>query len=244
MHQQSVPAQGGILAKAALIFVKNRGRHVTRESLRKWRIVVPGVLLYLALSPLIRGDMSVASLLSIDLKSLINLGAVFVLGALYRTLGFRDVLFSGAIYEIRANLRDGLVQPFDAEPFAPVVRQMDPKRIMSTFYFFVDNDASLKTKTSEVYENGLMLSSFADAFVVGVVGLVCYGVAYLRFRNSTQFFFTAAFLLLTLISYFLARLSLERHKKLGNEQVEVITTHYRAQLQHKLEAVAADADHG
>ncbi|WP_171095483.1 hypothetical protein [Usitatibacter rugosus] len=196
------------------------------------------MLLYLTFMPLVRGELSLDSLLAVDIAALAGTAGVFVVGYIYRLLRLRDLIFGWYVYEIQANLRDGLTQPFLETAFGRAVRDMDPSRVMPVFYHFVDNDESLKSKTNEIYENGLSLSSCADLFVVSAFGVVAYLVGYLWFHTQEYFFAAVIFLSLCILSQMFGALALSRHKRLGSEQVEVIRVIHSAALAERLRALA------
>ena len=201
------------------------------------RLVVPGVLVFLLFYPLYKGTLTVDGLLSISTKDAIYVVLVFVAGGIYKTFEIRGLLFKERLDEVHENIKAKLIAPMEADPTYPRLRTLPAKAFLKVFYNIVDNDESLKEKTKDIYENGLLWSSYSDVGVISLLGIPLYAAAYLYVGNQDFLVFALLLVALFALSIPLILVSVNKHKKLGDDQLEIITTIHRARLEDLLKTL-------
>lgn len=208
---------------------------MTKERLKLFRLLIPGILIFIVLYPFMQGGLALDGLLKIDTAHAAYVLLVLVLGGIYRTLGIRGLLFKDKLDDVHENLKKGLIAPFLGELDTPCLQKIPAEEFLKVFYYFVDKDSSLQAKTQDVYENGLLWSSYADLGVISAIGFIFYTIAYAVSGIEDYFFFTVMLISIHVISWPLIKKSVGKHKKLSDEQLKFITFHYQSELKEKLQ---------
>jgi hypothetical protein len=225
----------------------NQGGAMSKDTLKKFRLIVPGVMIVFAFLPLFNLKVipqvgapvyplfqSLSSLLP---DYVISSLALIICGVLYYTLNIRYYFIRESHKNIQLNIKSTLLSPFGSDPLlAPKFASLRQGRtLMNIFYDFVDNDESLKVKAGSVYFNGLLWSSFADLQAVSLIATVVYLACFLLFRDNQFTYLAIICLALSLIARFilLPRVTAQ-HIELSNEQLEFILQKYPKELREKL----------
>ena len=205
-----------------------------KEHLKVMRLLVPGVLIFLVCYPLFKGSLTVDALLQISTKDALYIILVLVGGGMYKTFELRGILFKERLDEVHENIKVKLITPFQADPMYAKLVGLSPKAFLKVFYNIADNDESLKEKMKDVYENGLLWSSYSDLGVISFFGVLIYLAAFVATGNKDFIFMVFVLAVLFGISIPLIMISVRKHKALGDDQLEIITTIHRPRLEELL----------
>ncbi len=209
---------------------------MTLETLKRLRLVVPGVMILLFLRPLTLPVISFQDFgQAADLIGWARDSALAVLlGAAYHFTRLRNKCLTKFQKEIDDNIRHQLLAPCMADlAIAAAAEQLRrDRRLMNVFYFYIDDNESLKTRSKRVYFNGLFWSSAADLAAISVFGSFVYWAAVLLIDPRPHYMVLAGMLAVTGLAseYWLLPLITARHIGLGNEQLEFILQNYRHDL--------------
>jgi hypothetical protein len=211
---------------------------MSKETLLRMRFIVPGVILIVALLPLIQPSIDLNEFLkiSLDKAGIFYIVAIFFVGGIYHISKLRNVLMGPSLAKINENISEKLLLPFEKEAgiskLAADLRE--GRKLLNVFYTFIDNDKVLSERAKEVYFNGLVMSSVVDLGVMSVVAALVYALAYVR---GHQFWFAEialAGIALSIASVFLLKPIVKYHIRLSNRQIEYIVDHYRKELRAEL----------
>jgi hypothetical protein len=209
---------------------------MSKETLKVMRLIIPGVLIFLLCMPL--GKLTFATLTKIDTGNAFYLAIVLVLGGLYRTFNARRFLFHDQLTDVHKNIKDKLLAPFVNEQIYSKLNNLPERDFLKVFYNIIDNDPSLSSKKADVYENGLLWSSYADLGTISIFASPIYCLAFALMRNY-EYLAIAVFLLgLFFLSKFLSAITARNHIKLSDDQLETITVIHRQKLNDLLQKLA------
>lgn len=234
------------------------------ERLSQMRIFVPGIMLIgvvvLLGLPWIISWYEDSLILSIVFSGTALAIVPWLLGAVYSIFGVRRRFMRESLERVNANIRDSLLAPYLHQgPIASAEHRLRrDNRLLDIFYDFIDNNESLKARSTGVYLNGLLWSSVIDLMVMAglltvmsVILLLILAVA--GFLTGTPVVLPSIFgwpyyLLLALSgpgTYVVAaRLMLPRvvnkHIELGERQTRIITQQYEDPLRQELKRIAKD----
>lgn len=215
---------------------------MSKEALKRLRIIVPGLIIFLVILPLIFEVNELSMFIKKEpipvllFNPLSILIIWVVLGSLYHITNTRGVFFKEPLGKIQFNIKKGFRVMFGGNPvISKKIEKFEWKTLRHLFYFFIDKDSTLSEKAKNVYSNGLFLSSMADLEGISYFGFIFYLIAF-RFVKSPLYFITS---LVLIILFFLARYLLlpkftRKHIDLSNEQIEFIKIHYLSELQEKI----------
>lgn len=209
---------------------------VSKNALKIWRLLVPGILLLTFSVPVLVCEFHEAVP---DPKNSLAVAAAIVLGALYDLFDLRRFTMSHPIEQIRKNIRRRLSVPFANVAGFERLDTLSDRDFLRTFYSIVDNDNSLTDQSNDIRLNGLYLSTACDLGVIAPFVLVSYSLLsaysfWVLGRVPPCAIGTAlTALLLWASSPALVRRATQEHLTLGDEQLTHITT--RAELTQSLE---------
>ncbi len=168
----------------------------------------------------------------------------YVLGGVYRILGVRQLLLRSSRREIDSNIKKRLLAPYlQQELISGAADNLcKDRRLLNTFYYFVDNKESLKERAKSVYLNGLLWSSVADAMAMAIFlagASIIFGLAF--WRAYYLIVAVAALAVYALVSRFLMPRVVAKHIALGDEQIGFILDLHEPELREKLEELARAA---
>ncbi len=202
---------------------------MTLNTLKIWRLLVPGALIVLygvLLSYLLFGtaweipDYSKAPYLII----------VVIPGVLYYITPIRARINNANHDQITENLRAGLVS---IAGYSDDRVKYSWKNLRSLFFKLVDDDKSLTTKASLAYFNGLIWTSLADsgavAFLYALLSVVLY-----YFDVQYALLAVAIFAAILIVSIIGGRVVTNRQIAIGNEQLEHIRFEHKAAVEKRL----------
>jgi len=216
---------------------------MSKETLKTLRILVPGVILLLFFLPLYKGSLDPSKIVSSlgEIKDLLYLVVIVPLGALYYILDLRGPFLRPSLQKIHQNLHHKLLSPFADDPAISVseAHLRTDRRLLDIFYFFIDNDESLKERSKNIYLNGLVWSSVADLMATTSLAMTVYAISFIATSNPhylksvglSGFLFVAS-------TFILQPLVTKKHIRLQNEQLGYILLHKKEELRQKLRAAA------
>jgi hypothetical protein len=214
---------------------------MSKETLKKWRLLIPGIIIILFIIPGLTN--SKEELFAIDkiVKALkwtdsFYLALVIILGAIYYSLNLRWVVWKPFNSQVQENIKDKILNAsslkISAENWYKIKRG---RAIITIFYDFVDNNESLKDKSKGVRFNGLIWSSFIDLTILSLVAGFVYSVL-LVFTSKEHYVYLALLLFcLCFVSLAFSWLLTYKHKSMSNEQIEVILQTKRNEIDTKIQ---------
>jgi hypothetical protein len=216
---------------------------VSQETLKWLRLIIPGILLVFVLPPLFQETLDLASYLErfSSIKVLSDSVAAVVLGALYQVLDLRRFAWRRFLRQVNDNIKDKLLTACsDDDVISPAARQLrEGRALMHVFYRLIDKDPTLQEKAKRVRFNGLFWTSIADIATIGAFGAFAYWIAFRVTDRFHQLVVAGALGLVFLVAYFLLMpLVTRRHMDLSNEQLEIITQHFRSDLCADIRTIA------
>ena len=204
------------------------------------RIVLPGVFLYGFLVILCWTTKWCELDIPQKWEEVSKLLAAIVLGVMYSFTRLREMSNKFYYIDVNKNIIEKLTAPFE-DKFASL-DQLSWRDVRTIFYHFVDNDESLKVKSSIIRFNGLLWTSVADLRVVSIIGVIILSGSMICSQYFVVFKFNEIlagipiFLLTTLFlaTFPMSKILTERHKALGNQQCHHIMVYYNDELEKKI----------
>jgi len=218
---------------------------MSKETLKILRIIIPGTILTIFLLTLFQKDLTLNSFSTSlnSIQGLLYLVIIFPLGGIYYIANLRKYFFQKPISQIQDNIKIKITKVCNDDPDVQRVKGVliKDRTLMHIFYYFVDNDESLKEKAKSVRLNGLFLSSLADLAVISLVMIATYVVAFLIIRNTQYLLLTVFATIAFVLSKFwwLPKIA-KRHISLSDEQLEFIQLNYNDKIRQKLIETAKD----
>lgn len=210
---------------------------MSKTTLKTLRLIVPGVMILTFASFLFLSSLQDLAESLRWVEGLLYAVIVFPIGYLYHVMNIRGPFLRDSLSLIQANIKEKLTAPFRTEEvIGENIESLNKGRqLLHVFYNIVDNDESLKSKTQNVYFNGLLWSSTADLMAISFVFVFIYIIAYVR-KPVPHYLFIA--LGLCIVYIFAARVAMPRvtakHIELSSEQLEFIVQHHREVLRKQL----------
>jgi len=218
------------------------------------RLILPGIFLYGLLVILCWTTNWCDLVLPQSWEELTKLLAAIVLGFLYSLTPLREISNNCFHLDVNQNISAALVRPFESE--IPHSSHIGWNNLKHVFYYFVDKDESLKTKSSIIRFNGLLWTSAADLRVVSILGVLIFSASMIcshysnlvlpqpissslqfnEYRAGGPIFFLT---LLFLATFYFSKTLTIKHKKLGDEQCEYILLHYKDELKEKISKLSS-----
>jgi hypothetical protein len=167
--------------------------------------------------------------------------AVVGLGLIYRTTGAQKAIHGWLWREtIDLNIRNRLLSVLpESERALPRFQALTAEQALEAFWDLVNGNKSLTRKGTEVYENGALLGLLSDAFVLGALGTLGHWTLWLGNQRSRTIEWMIVFAVAT-IATILGVLSYRaRHKRLSDDQLDVIRDSLSAEAAQFLRDAAA-----
>lgn len=197
-----------------------------RSVLKPLRWLAPGVLFYLLTLPVI-------SLLPVEASVKVGLDyelfhlpiAAIVFSLFYNVLNVRYYSNASFHREVTTNIESRLWQTAHPNTARPVA--WTDKLARDLFYHLVDKDPSLTARSQNIYFNGFVWTTIADARAVSLLVLfMTLGMLLSSPSNSTALTGAGLNLLVFCLSFPGSYLVTKKHIQLGNEQLDYIVAHY------------------
>lgn len=212
---------------------------MTRTTLKFIRLFVPGLILVLEFLPLLKFTGQTFKInegwLSYSFLILISVG----IGAIYHISNVRYFVTNASHKRIDLNIMNSLLKLY---PKALNQAQhnflKDKKRLKNVFYNFIDYDKSLTAKSENVYFNGALWTSTADAFIISIFSSIVYIiVGTLIFHNKDIWLWGILFGGIANVAILLHVLTILKHINIGNDQIEFIETNKLKELEIKIDEI-------
>jgi hypothetical protein len=206
-----------------------------RNTLKFLRFLIPGLILIIEFSPMLKfvninytvgeGWMSYSILII----------PALVIGAIYHFLDFRFSITNVSHKKIDLNIVNSLLKIYNKPISHDEHNYLKDKRLKHIFYYFIDKDESLTAKSQLIYFNGLLWTSTADLFILSIFSCIVFLICGLCFSNDL-ILLSVAYAFIALLAFCFHASTIKKHLELSNEQLEYIETHYKSDLESKIEA--------
>lgn len=210
-----------------------------RKTLQFIRLIVPGLILVFESLPLFNafGESFEINkgLLSYSFLILIAVA----IGAFYRISNIRYFITNYSHKKIDLNITESLAKIYPKELTQEQHNFLKEKRrLKNIFYYIIDNDPSLTAKSQNVYLNGALWTSTADAFIISLFcSIVCLIVGAGYLKSSHIVLWSLILAGIGIISFLLHILTVFQHINISNDQLEYIETNKRNQVETKIDEV-------
>jgi hypothetical protein len=211
---------------------------MSKEWLKKLRIIVPGIIIFIFLIPFFVKELSFEKFLSglSVMQGVVFFVIVLTLGGIYYLLNLRKFTFVKPIEKIDDNIKDKITAL--CEHYS-VLKENCPlkkgKTLMHIFYKFVDNDESLTQKSKSVMLNGIVLSTTADIIVLASIFVCTYLIAFALTGRIYYAYVGAVLLVISVLNWlwFLPKAT-SKQISLSDDQLDFIKVHYTERVRQKL----------
>lgn len=191
-----------------------------QKTLKYLRVFIPGLIILLGLYPIY--DEFYSELYKIEkFETTYVTFAAILLGGIYYQLDIQHIVTYISHQIIRRNILNKLITASELS-----ISSDDKKKLkkddnyMTAFYNAIDNNESLKRKGENVRFNGIFWSSTADLVILCILFYFLYTFGYGEIENLNSY--KNAFLIISGISFVLHIISVRKHIKLSNEQLNPI----------------------
>jgi hypothetical protein len=212
---------------------------MTRTTLKFIRLFVPGLILVLEFLPLLKFSGQAFKIdegwLSYSFLTLIAVG----IGAFYHINNVRYFVTNASHKRIDLNIMNSLLKLYP-KPLSQAQHNFlkDKKRLKNVFYNFIDNDKSLTAKSENVYFNGALWTSTADAFIISTFSAIVYiSAGTLIFHQKEVWLWGILFGGIAIVTILLHVLTIFKHINIGNDQLEFIETNKLKELETKIDEI-------
>lgn len=204
-------------------------------TLKYLRVLIPGLIFLLGFYPIYDKYFSdLYKVTSLDFSYLILLSVI--VGSIYYQINLQHLVTRPSHSFITKNIRKGLISISGLSLTGLQKKKIKKERkYMHVFYNLLDKDESLKRKTANVYFNGIFWTSTADSFLINTVFYILYKYKFTDMPKSTEY--STIFLTLAISSIILHLISVIKHINLCNDQLGYIATHYKSEVNTKLNAI-------
>jgi hypothetical protein len=165
-----------------------------------------------------------------DLEKSQYLPSIIIPAVLYYITPLRQWINAPHHGRIKERLRSGLVQ---IAGYPDREDRYTWKKLSPLFYDLVDQDESLKQKSSLARANGAIWTSFADSTALAILFFLA---SMLLYWLGVEDAFIAGMIFLVIIALSLAGslVCTSKHIKIGAEQLEVIDFKYKSEVERRL----------
>lgn len=204
---------------------------MNKQTLKNLRFIIPGILFYFFTILLGKFTGLWSIVFPKNWKEFSLTSAPIILGFLYYSIPFRDIA-NKKYYE---NINDTII--FELKNVAgPEYENLDIEwpKFQEIFYHYIDKNASLQSKSTSAYFNGVVWSTWADIRAISLIFLLFSILLYfidIEGANFSLVFFTFLFL----ISFIGSHSVTIRHKKIGKDQINMIGEYYMDDLKERLD---------
>jgi hypothetical protein len=215
-----------------------------RETLHWFRLLTPGALAaFFALTifnPSLNGEFIAATFHKWEGLAVV---LCLLLGFPYRAFDVRNLFLGEFFKSVNENIADKLLAmvrrkraiTFDQEKYL-----REDRRLMDVFYRVIDNDESLKVKTSGVYFNGYLTTLGVDIVTIGSIAAILHGIAWARVGGTLHLDWVFGCIAVAIVSWVVFRQSIRRHLALSNEQLSFIGNFYADKVRESVDAILRD----
>ena len=206
-------------------------------ALKYWRLVIPGIMVLILILFIVQDSFSelTKAFSDFQLKDTIYTIVVVAIGAFYYVLHIRNLLWNPYRNRVNSNIKERLISSCGIQISEQQSAYLKDGRIlMDVFYHFIDNDNSLLEKAKRVRFNGLIWTSVVDLTIIAVVGSLLFWIKYFIETNSYNLWMALILLILAIVSFGLIQLATKHHLSLSNEQLDIICSSYRPELENKV----------
>ncbi|WP_411815981.1 hypothetical protein [Hyphococcus sp. DH-69] len=164
--------------------------------------------------------------------------SVLIIGAIYYVTPLRHWSNQKFFNDITEILRTRIVQ-IAGENDDPSLYSW--KRLRGIFFSIIDNDKSLAIKASQAYFNGYIWTTLADLRVLAAL-MTIPSVALALLGQTEAWFAVGGFVSLALLTIPASFAVTKTHKKIGEQQIEIIEHNHLDTLREKLRGIRERSD--
>ncbi|MCK5129768.1 MAG: hypothetical protein KAQ68_07940 [Clostridiales bacterium] len=209
---------------------------MTLENLMKWRIIIPGLIIFIMISLLsTSSEEEFIRLFSLIDKSNFNasiyIAISVILGVFYYGFGIGKLTFKPIDKRfIQKNIRKRIVKMIEED--SSLKMQVDnEKKIINIVWKLVENDSTLDIKSKIIRLNGLIWSSLTDLVMISMIFAIIFLVKYFTTMNDYFLLVFCGLLTLCVVTALLNVIIIAKHRRLSNSQLDYIETHCKGKLQ-------------
>lgn len=213
-----------------------------RETLHWFRLLTPGVLAALAFISVAVPDLDGATIRGfVDDWEGVAILVFMAIGYPYRVLNVRKV-FLGDFWEsvdrtIESRLLE-IVARRSTLTDAQVQYLRSDRHLMDVFYRVVDDDATLKNRTSGIYFNGYLTTLGVDFAVVAGLTAAVHLLFWVIRAQDEHLAWAVGLVVSSCVAYLiLVKRSVQRHKDLSNEQLRFIANFHAASVCESVQSI-------
>lgn len=159
--------------------------------------------------------------------------SVLLFGSIYYVTPLRDWANKRYHRRVSENIRLKMIEIAGLEDKN---QYLTWKAVRGVFFFLIDNDKSLKEKSSIAYFDGYMWTTIADIRAVSV-SFAFISVIVWFFGVNSSLIAVTIFAFIAVISHVASNFVTKNHIKIGNEQLEIIELYYKEDVYKKLRNV-------
>ncbi len=206
-------------------------------SLKYLRLLIPGIMVFILILFIVQDSFSELStaFANFQLKDTIYTIVVVAIGALYYILDIRYLLWKPYLNRVNNNIKDQLLNSYRLKLSEQQKANLrDSRKLMDAFYYIIGKDNSLLEKAKRVRFNGLIWTSTIDFTIIAAIGSLLFWVKIIIEINSYYLWMALILLISALVSFGFIQLTTKRHLSLSNEQLEIICSKYRTELEKEV----------
>jgi hypothetical protein len=204
------------------------------KTLKYLRVLVPGFIILIGMIPIKEQIIKNYSYLkSIDYNYVVLLA--IVLGAIYYQLNISHLITKLSHHIINKNIFNKLMKYYGELSSEKKKIIWNEKFYRNIFYKITDNDETLKRKVELVYFNGIFWTSSADLCLISLIYWFIYKYNVFSLDNINEF--STLFLYIALLALFLHIITIIKHFRLSNNQLEFIEKHKIKELKKSVDEV-------
>lgn len=214
-----------------------------QSTLKFLRLIIPGIAIVIIGYCFIQ-IVTEKKLGDLDFSELsIPLIIAFIFGALYQTFNIRFVITNFTHKQIDLNIKRNIMHLYVGNLSATQTQYLFEKnKLKNVFYKIVDSDPSLSAKGKNVYFNGLLWTSFADTFIISILGSIIILIyTFFNSYNTDELrSFSFLLLMIAIASICLHFVAFLNHVKISNSQIEFIETNHIMDVKRIIDKTLSD----
>lgn len=217
------------------------------KTLKKLRFIVPGILLFIqfVLFFSIKDLNDIRNYLKLynvkyEISQFLFFISIIFIGILYYTFDIREKIFKRNFEYVENNIKNKLLKPYENKYSTDEINNFKQgSKLINIFFYFIDNDASLKEKAKIVNFNGLIWTSLMDLLIISSFGFFIFFIRWIVVSvifQFTSYYYIMAFANfgITFISAFVGGFLTEKYVSLRNEQLEIIHQFHKKELGRRI----------
>jgi len=220
------------------------------KTLKKLRFIVPGILLFIqfVLFFSIKDLNDITNYLKLynvknEISQFLFFISIIFIGILYYIFEIRKKIFKRNFEYVEKNIKNKLLKPYENKYSTDEINNFKQgRKLINIFFYFINNDASLKEKAKIMNFNGLIWTSLMDLLIISFFGFIiffirCFVIPVIFHIMTYSDYYLAMALVnffISFISAFFVSFLTAKHASLGNEQLEIIHQFHKKELGRRI----------